>query len=231
MRRHHHPRHREPSLDLVRQTAPRGTGGMTAAFAAAVQVDDHRPAPVSGSLVGNPQDIVQARPRGVHDPLTFQLDFATGNAGAARQEIIINRRLVSGQFPGALPPSPALRATPVRLGTPVAPGHRTRVRPVAPETVVRFTRHGLKSLAFAPKGQALAAASRRPPGEQLDSPVGGAVRLNPDPVVLVLRSDTAWTPPSHRVAGVVILQGFVRGTGGVSPSEGDARPGSRSDLG
>lgn len=162
MRRHHHPRHREPSLDLVRQTAPRGAGGMTAAFTPAVQVDDHRPAPVSGSLAGNPQDIVQAWPRGVHDPLTFQLDFATGNASAARQEIIINRRLVSGQFPGALPPSPALRATPVRVGTPIAPGHRTRVRPVAPETVVRFTRHGLKSLAFKPKGQALAAASSRP---------------------------------------------------------------------
>src|SRR5260370_13515332 len=145
MRRHHHPRHREPLLDLLRQTAPRSAGRMTATLTATVQVDDHRPASIFGSLAGNPQEIAQARAPGVHDPLTFQLDFATGSdASAASQEIIINRRLVSDQFPGAFPPSPALRATPMpRAGTPIGPRHRTGVRPGVPETVVRFDRPDL----------------------------------------------------------------------------------------
>jgi hypothetical protein len=69
---------------------------MTATFTAAVQVDDHRPASILASLAGNPQDIVQARPLAGHEPLTFQLDFAAGDASAAGQKIIINRRLVSG---------------------------------------------------------------------------------------------------------------------------------------
>jgi len=68
---------------------------MTAAFTAPVQVDDHWPAPISGSLVRNPQEIVQARPRGVHDPLTLELNLVPGDASATRQAIMINRRLVS----------------------------------------------------------------------------------------------------------------------------------------
>lgn len=75
---------------------PRSAGGMTATFTAAVQVDDDWPALILGCLLGKPQDVVQARPLGVHEPLTFQLDFATGDASAACQEVIINRRLVSG---------------------------------------------------------------------------------------------------------------------------------------
>jgi hypothetical protein len=43
---------------------------------------------------------LHANPGRHADPLTFQLDFATGDASAARQQIIINRRLVSGQVPG-----------------------------------------------------------------------------------------------------------------------------------
>ena len=97
------------------------------AVTAAVQVDDHRPALPLGSLVGNPQDVVQARPLAVHDPLALQLDLVTRDAGAAGQVIVVNRRLISGQFPAAFPPSPALRATPVRAGAAVAPRHRTRV--------------------------------------------------------------------------------------------------------
>jgi hypothetical protein len=124
---------------------------MTATFTAAVQVDDHWPAALFGSLFGNPQDIVQTRLCGVHDSLALQLNFSTGNASAACQPVIINRRLVSGQSPAAFPPSPALRATPVRAGTRIAPRHRTRVRQIEPEKVVGFTRHGLRSLAFSPK--------------------------------------------------------------------------------
>jgi len=45
-------------------------------------------------------------------------------------------------FRGTFPPAPALRATPVRVGAPVTPGHRAGVRPVVLESVVRLTRHG-----------------------------------------------------------------------------------------
>jgi hypothetical protein len=83
MRRHHHPRHREPLLDLLRQTAPRNAGRMTATLTATVQQDYQRPAPISGSPAGNPQHIVQARARGEDDPLTLQVDLATGSDASA----------------------------------------------------------------------------------------------------------------------------------------------------